>query len=112
MIDEFIIYWKTEHGPEYNISTGSNQTEYHLYDKITSATWYYISLVAVAGEETSNRSDMLRTLRGKFIINIYIYVTHLHKISHIAHFSENEIYKYLEREQTLSKQTVTFIETN
>ena len=76
MIGEFIIYLKTEHGPEYNISTGSTGS-YYRFDftisdsRMTPATWYNISLVAVAGEETSERSDTIRAGTGKFILIIY-----------------------------------------
>ena len=72
VVDNFILYWKTEHGPEYNISTESSQTYFFLHDdRITLATWYYISLVAVAGEETSNRSDTTRIISRKFSLNTF-----------------------------------------
>ena len=66
VVEEFILYWKIENGVEYNISTDSSQTEFTLSDcKLTPATWYYISLVAVVGEETSNRSHILRVGTSK-----------------------------------------------
>ena len=72
VMDEFIIHWKTENGPEYNTSTDSNQIEFNVSDsRITSATWYYISVVAVAGEETSSTSDTLRVGTGEFICIIH-----------------------------------------
>ena len=73
LVDEFLIYWETETGTEYNTSTDSNQTEFTVSDsRITSATWYYISLVAVAGEETSNRSDTLRIGTREFDIVSFV----------------------------------------
>ena len=71
-IDEFVVYWKTDHGPEYNMSTGSSETSYRLSDRrITPATWYYISLQAVAGEETSDRSDTISAASSQFIKHNY-----------------------------------------
>ena len=69
VVDQFIIYWKTKNGPEYNISTGNNVTRFAIRDdRIMSATYYYISVVAVAGEETSNRSDTERAKTGKVLL--------------------------------------------
>ena len=46
---------------------------YRLHDdRITSATWYYVSLAAVAGEETSNRSNTEPILTGEFMQTNYI----------------------------------------
>ena len=77
--EEFIVYWKTENGPEYNTSS---QTDYNVHDdeiiyrlrddRITSGTWYYVSLVAVAGEETSSRSNTEPILTGEFMQTNYI----------------------------------------
>ena len=73
LVEEFLIYWETETGTEYNTSTDSNQTEFTVSDcRITSATWYHISLVAVAGEETSNRSDTLRIGTREFDIVSFV----------------------------------------
>ena len=91
--DECIIYWRVENGPKYNISTDSlqnelfvddNLVEFTFYDtRITSATWYYISVVAVFGEETSNSSETLRVRSGEF--NGVIKKT---SIAEVCHFCE------------------------
>ena len=65
-VTEFNIYWQADDGPEYVSSTGSRDTEFRFQDsRIQSATWYSISVEAVAGEETSQRSIALRVATGR-----------------------------------------------
>ena len=57
-VDEFIIYWRTDIGMEYNISTANDDTKYKLED-LTPATLYYISVAAVYGGDVSERSESI-----------------------------------------------------
>ena len=56
--DYYIIYWKTVNGPEYNVSTPSDDNSYILNDdRLTPATMYYISVTAVTWYKTSDKSN-------------------------------------------------------
>ena len=59
-VDKFILYWKTESGTEYNISTQTNRTTIYLqHPTLTPATMYYISVAAVSGGDISERSETI-----------------------------------------------------
>ena len=64
-VDEFIIYWRTESGMEYNISTANDNTKYTLRD-LTPATMYYISVAAVLGGDLSERSESIHEGTGNY----------------------------------------------
>ena len=61
------------------------------------ATWYYISMEAVAGEETSDRSDTIRFGTGEFFINMHM--IHQHKIFCITYFFQKMRKQYFEGEK-------------
>ena len=65
--DYYIIYWKTDNGPEYNVSTPSDDNSYILNDdSLTPATMYYISVTAVTWHNTSDRSNTIYAGTGMF----------------------------------------------
>ena len=56
--DYYIIYWRTDNGPEYNVTTSSDDNSYILNDdRLTPATMYYISATAVTWYNTSDPSN-------------------------------------------------------
>ena len=66
IVDNFIVYWKTESGTEYNISTQTNRTTIYLqHPSLTPATVYYISVAAVRGGSISERSETIYEGTGR-----------------------------------------------
>ena len=58
--DYYNIYWKTENGNEYSVTTPSDDNSYILNDdSLTAATMYYISVTAVTWYKTSDRSNII-----------------------------------------------------
>ena len=62
-MDGFAVYWNIENGTESNISTLSSTPSYRLAS-LTPATMYYISVEAVVGIVTSNRSEVISAGTG------------------------------------------------
>ena len=73
-VDHFTLYWKAEHGSEYNMTIPGNETVVLLNDSLTPATMFYISLAAVIGFHTSSRSHTVLAATGMCYLCIIMYM--------------------------------------